>query len=338
MASVGNETASEQNGRGGYVHQEPVTDQALEWRLRFKAGDSDPAETASFEAWLASDPRNAAAFARLDDMLAMPELREATLAAAAAPGSNVVPLQPKSSRKISWGVAGLAAAAALLLATGLEYAPSLMRRWTADYVTAAGDQRKITLPDGSRMTLNASSAAALDFEGGRRGVRLLDGEAFFEVIPDAAHPFRVTSRFSEVEVKGTAFAVHADAAEDVIALDYGRVEVSRLPDRRDTAELSPGDMVTATDAALSSVTRVDPAEAFGWTEGRIVFYEKPFSKAIGILRRYYDGAILIMDPRLRGIAVSGNYRLDDPEGAIQNLAEAAGATMTRLPGGVIVLR
>lgn len=335
---MGHETANNASGQSGYVHPDPFADQALDWRLRLDAAGGDPSETAAFEAWRASDPRHAGAFAKLDAMLGMPELRAATLASMPPePGATVVPLARRRGAG-RWTAGFATVAAALLLAIGLNHYPSLMLRWTADYVTAAGDQRSVTLPDGSRMTLNAASAAALDFEGGRRGVRLLEGEAFFDVTPDPARPFRVTGRFSEVEVKGTAFAVRSDDDEDLVALDHGRVDVTRLADGRDRAELTPGDMVTATAAALSGVTRADPAEAFGWTQGRVVFYEKPFAKAIDALRRYYGGTILIVDPRLRSVVVSGNYRLDDPEGAIGNLAEAAGATMTRLPGGVIILR
>src|SRR5690606_16974870 len=114
-----------------------------------------------------------------------------------------------------------------------------------------------------------------DFKDGRRRVALLDGEAFFDVRHDPARPFQVKGHFGEVTVKGTAFAVRTDDREDTVVLERGHVGVSRLADRSDHVELHPGEAVTATAAALSTVTKGDPAALLAWREGRIVFENQP---------------------------------------------------------------
>lgn len=56
------------------------------------------------------------------------------------------------------------------------------------------------------------------------------------------------------------------------------------------------------------------------------------------LRRYYKPPVIVADNRVSRLIVTGNYRLDNIEGAIRTLADAAGVTMDRLPGGLIILR
>jgi transmembrane sensor len=319
---------------GAYAHRNPVVDQALEWQALFQSGGAGPEQVAALERWLAEDPGHAQAFARVNDMLGASEMWEATRRAAKA----AAPRAPKAARPPRFRIAAYAAAAALLVIVGSQAFPRLSLWWSADYVTRTAERRTIDLPDGSQMTLNAASAAALDFKDGRRGVRLLEGDAYFEVTPDAAHPFHVTGRFSETEVKGTAFVVSANEDEDVVALDHGRVEVKPLSGAAAVAEIFPGEGVTARSGSLSAVAPVDVDEVFGWRTGRIVFYDRPFAKAVDAIRRYYDGTILILDAQARSTRVSGSYRSDDPEGALRSLAEVAGLSVNRLPGGVMVFR
>src|SRR5262249_49959989 len=135
-----------------------------------------------------------------------------------------------------------------------------------------------------------------------------------------------------------AFAVRAESNADTVVLERGRVEVSRLADRSDHVQLGPGDTVTANDKTLSSVARGDPSELLAWREGRIVFENQPLSRVLAELRRYYGVTVVVIDSRVGNLVVTGNYRLDDVPGAIRTLADAAGVSMTRLPGGLIILR
>jgi transmembrane sensor len=325
-----------------YSHPDLVTDEALDWFLRLQDEPDNPVTNAEFDRWLAGDPRRREAFARLQQMQSMPSLRQATARDAARLGmttdrraGQIIPIRPRSR---AWSVRIAAIAAAILLLIGVQQYPALMLRWQADYLTAAGELRRVRLPDGSDMMLNTASAVALDFAEGRRRVRLLAGEAFFDVRADAAKPFVVAGPFSEVEVKGTAFAVRADDDRDVVLLERGRVEVRRLSAPADHVGLDPNEMVTASATAISAVTTVDPNNSLAWRDGRIVIYDQPFNKALGELRRYYGGSVIVATSRLSETSVSGNYHTGDPQAAIRTLAESAGATVTRLPGGILILR
>lgn len=325
-----------------YSHPDPVTDEALDWLMQLQEAPDDAATRQAFEQWLAGDPARQDAVARLERMRALPSLRAATRQDAArlgtAPeGMVAAPSHPRA-RAGRWKMPAMAAAAAVLLAIGLHEYSALMIRWQADYVTVVGDIRTIALPDGSSMTLNTDSAVALDFEGGQRRVRLLQGEAFFDVRKDPAHPFRVTAAYSDAEVKGTAFAVRTDEVEDRVLLTRGAVEVSRLSDPHDSRLLAPGQMVEATASALSDAVTVDPARPLAWLDGRIVVSDQPLSEALGELRRYFDGVIVIANRQAGATPVNGTFRLADPEAAIRTLAASAGASATRLPGGLLIIR
>ncbi|MFH1558590.1 MAG: FecR family protein [Pseudomonadota bacterium] len=323
-----------------FRHPDPVTDAALDWFVRLQDSPDDEALKLELQHWLDQDPRHAAAFVEYQSFWEMPELEAASRRLAARQDEAIEQSSAHRARRpINRWVTTLAAAAAVLLvAIGIQQYPVLLRHWEADYLTATGERNDITLPDGSRMTLNTASAVAVDFAGGRRSIRLLEGEAFFDVVHDADHPFRVAGAFGEVEVRGTAFSVRTASAEDTVVLERGSVQVSRLSDLGERAMLAPGEMVTVSPTAISPIEKTDPEDALAWLDGRIIFHERPFAQVLNDLRRYYGGPVVTLDSRISQLLVSGNYRLENPEGVLRSLAEAAGVSVTRLPGGILILR
>ena len=326
----------------GFVHPDPAMDAALNWLFTLQAAPENQQIRAEFETWRRAEAAHAEAFAVVADAWVLPdmdtvagEFAQRTQYPARAAG-NVVQL-PRSKRR-SWAKAAMGAAAAVLIAVGVQQYPALKLRWQADYLTVAGARQEVILPEGSRMILNTASAVALDFEGTKRSVTLLQGEAYFDVAPDASRPFTVASAFSEVKVKGTAFSVRSEDRQDTVILERGLVEVSRLPNRDQTAWLKPGERVVATETSLSAVEQADPSTSLAWLRGQLIFEDKPFDQVLGEVARYYGHSIIVANDQLAQIKINGNYRLDDPERAVRSLATAAGASVTRIPGGILILR
>jgi transmembrane sensor len=83
----------------------------------------------------------------------------------------------------------------------------LPARFAADHVTAAGETARVSLPDGSTAWLNTDSALRVAFDGARRLIRLLEGEALFEVAHDPARRFAVLAHDGLSTALGTRFAV-----------------------------------------------------------------------------------------------------------------------------------
>ena len=324
-----------------------LDDEAIGWFVALQDPGADPATRAGYESWRRRDARHAAAFDRIVAVAGLPELQAATLAAAGHAADARHPQGHHGGRhhggrhqggrrrmRPVWG--GALAAALLLLVAGAHLVPELRLRWLADHRTATGGRLELSLPDGSRMTLDSASAVALDFQDERRLVRLLAGQAYFDVRRDPARPFQVAGGYSIVEVTGTGFAVRGDPGSDSVVLDHGRVIVTGRGTGGPPVELVPGEQLTAGPQGLSPAMRADPAEALAWREGRIVFHDQPFSAVVDTLRRYQPGLILVLDDALGRVPVSGNYRLDDPVAVLRAVAGIVGARVRVLPWLVVV--
>jgi transmembrane sensor len=321
-------------GAGAADSTESSVDAALEWFMRLQEDHSSETLKA-FESWEKADPANGRAYGDLVRMTSMPSLHKATAGDRSRRISTVpITCKPRLSR---WKI-GSTVAASLLAGIFWFQLPTIMVQWRADYMSEAGQRQTVTLPDGSTVLLNTLSAIAIDFADGRRRVSLLDGEAFFDVKHDPAHPFVVTAHFSALEVKGTAFGVAVSKQQDTVVLERGQVEVTGTKARTSKAKLEPGQMVIATVNGLSGISSVDPAQSLAWRDGRLVFHDRPFSGALSDLKRYYDGQIVVATNRFADTLVSGNYRIDDPDAAIRTFAMSVGAEITHLPGRILILR
>lgn len=337
------EKPEQSNKDGGFALADPVMDAALNWFTLLQGYPDDEGLKAKFEQWRTSDPANAEAFFHVAGVWDLPELDVIAADVGKTLGHTRSPewsthASPSRSWRATWSNAALAAAAVIVLAIGIRQYPAIILQWRADYQTETGARETITLPDGSHMILNTASAVSLDFEGDKRSVALLQGEAYFDIVPDALRPFKVTAAFSEVEVKGTAFAVRSDPDMDTVVLERGHVDVTRLPARDYKAELNPGESITATATALSAVSAANPETALSWREGRLVFENQPFGQVLHEIGRYYGHSIVLTSDRVSKARVTGNYRLDNPERTIRSLAATVGGTVTRVPGGILILR
>ena len=327
------DTEKNRNSGEHSVHADPVVDDALSWFLKLQDNPHSEQLQKTFETWLAVDPRHAIEFRNIEELWGSSVFKAAV---DALPKSN-----PVKSVRTSWfGIRNVAVAASIaaIMTVGAVRLPDMMLWLDADYMTVTGEIQRQQLPDGSSVLLNTGSAIKLDFKNGHRFVTLLRGEAFFDVKHDPVHPFRVKSSFGSVEVKGTAFSVQESENFVSVVLERGQVEVSCDCERDEKALLQPGQAITLTSGALSDVREVDTEQSLAWREGRLIFTDIKLSAVLSELKRFYSGKIFVMDDRINRLVVTGNYRLDNIEGAVRTLADAAGVSMTRIPGGVIILR
>lgn len=327
----------------GFGLSDPVMDAALSWFALLQGYPDDEDIKIKFEQWRQQDLKNAIAFSEVAGVWKLSELDAIAADVGKTLGSHDVPEMrrisfPIRTRRKKWTNTIMAVAAGLMIAICIQRYPLIMLNWSSDYQTAVGTREDITLPDGSLMTLNTASAVALNFEDGRRTVTLLQGEAYFDVVHDASRPFKVISWFSEVEVKGTAFSVRSDVSMDTVVLERGVVDVTPASVKGNTAELHPGESITATQAGLSAITAADPEMALSWRDGRLIFDNQPFGQVLREIGRYYDHSIVVTGDRIGKARVTGNYRLDNPERTIRSLAATIGGKVTRVPGGILILR
>uniref|UniRef100_UPI003F85AF41 FecR family protein n=1 Tax=Shinella sumterensis TaxID=1967501 RepID=UPI003F85AF41 len=180
-----------------------IAEEAAGWMIALQEEPGDRLCRDRFEHWLDQSAQHRQAWARLQIAwqalgAASPVLKESWQGAARVPALQKP--QPPRLAGLARRAGMFGAAAAALLCLAFIVGPAIMLRMEADYRTQTAESRTITLEDGSLVHLSGASAIATDFANGRRAVRLLAGEAFFEVTPDQNRPFTVDANGVEVTV------------------------------------------------------------------------------------------------------------------------------------------
>jgi len=232
-------------------------------------------------------------------------------------------------------VAGLAAAAALVVATsavalrgGWPLASSsrtAMARTTRDFVAGQGQRALIDLADGTHIVLAPATRLHVSLPVGARGTRelTLDGEAMFTVAHDAARPFVVHSRYGTTVDIGTSFGVRAYADEPYrVVVRDGRVALGE----RGEPVLVAGDVAARDVSGAMHITHsADAAGLLDWTNGRLTFQHTRFVDLVPELERWYGVRIRIATPELRDRVVTGQLDTESRAEAMDALGRTLGA-------------
>jgi len=304
-------------------------EQAIDFLLKNDDGDRSQAHRRALDAWLASDPENAAAYDEVRKL--MGDARSAILEDPAL--ATLEPKKRNSGRRTA-GI--MVIAAAIALGSFFELDGPLWLQ--ADVISGTGEMPTLTLADGSTMQLNASSAAAYDFDGHRRTVRLLRGEAYFEVVSDPQRPFAVEAAGSRTTALGTAFNIrlYGDDA-DVTVIEHA-VEVASLGHIPSSVRLDAGHAVACcADGRVGAVQPADPAVTLAWRRGQLVVDNATLESVVAAIRRHFSGRIIIASDELAQRRVSGTFTVSDPETALELLRTSLGIEITRL-GPLVVIR
>jgi transmembrane sensor len=253
---------------------------------------------------------------------------------------EIMPAWPSPTwrRRPGWAVGLVLGAAAACLAFAILL-PDLQVRLQADYSTGVGERRQVTLADGSSVHLDADSAISVSSAPTVRAVRLLAGQAFFEVVPDRARPFTVAAEDMTVTVVGTAFDVQVMAGSLVVAVQSGTVEAAISRDGQlTTARLAPGDRLTVA-RVTGTVVRdgVAPSQIASWRTGRLIVDGATVAQVIDEIRRHHRGVILLQDKGLAERHVTGVFDLHDPAGALRALIEPYAGRVVELTPYVLVI-
>lgn len=190
-----------------------------------------------------------------------------------------------------------------LITTFLIEPPEFVSSTAEDKVLATekGQRAIVRLADGTEVKLNVDSRLTLDkgFGQDRREVHL-EGQAYFEVAPDAGRPFVVHSKEATVEVRGTTFDVEAypDEEETKVAVVEGEVALrSERSAPQDTVLLKTRYLGTVSDQYVQAVREgVDLSRQLAWTRGELVFTDAPFQDVVRKLKRWYDLHIEVQVP------------------------------------------
>jgi transmembrane sensor len=323
-----------------------ILEEASTWFVELSEGHLTDKVREQFSDWLRASPEHVRAYLQISALWEDAPLLgkgaedvEALIARTRAAG-NVVrvgkdrqPLSVRSRRFVTPWRSALAASL-VLVAIGITF--WLQQRGV--YETAIGEQRSLTLADGSTIELNAQSRVRVHFTAAERSIDLLEGQVLFHVTHDAARPFIVHSGAASVRAVGTQFDVDRLSGETIVTVVEGRVAV--LPDSllqpasanavdRSAPSISApdfalpglggargllltaGEQVTLTAQATSRPTRTDVAAAIAWTQRKLVFASSSLTQVADEYNRHHKKRIVIRDPQLSSFLVGGVFSATD---------------------------
>ncbi|CAI8936402.1 FecR family protein [Pseudomonas sp. IT-P176] len=293
--------------------QTTVRDEAALWFSRVQDAPLNPGDQQRFNAWLEQHPQHRDEYQLLQGLWRATELvPKARLQALCA----TPPTQLKRRPLLQYAVA----ASVLVVAVGFGLFNGLggPASYRAEFSTALGERRQVSLPDGSLIELNSRSQVRVNFQGDQRGIELTQGEAMFNVEHDSSRPFVVAAGTGKVTVTGTRFDVRRDAQETRVVVEQGRVKVQGHDS--DFVSLSAG-LATRVDAQ----GRVAPAEAVdaqaltAWRSGKLVFNDASLSEVAAEVSRYRQRPLTVGSAAVGNLRLSSVFKTDNTEALLKAL-------------------
>ena len=339
----------------------PVTEQASWWWVLLSEGEATSADRRAFAEWVVRSPERVEAFlqaARVTLALKSDQTRwpdtpvdelirtalESRGDVASLPAANRrettrsdYPHESSASNSPKRRLTSMRLAAALGVITLAGIATGLYEYLSPQrFVTSIGEQRSVVLSDGSIVTLNTSSSVEVHMAADRRIVKLLAGEALFQVAHDTQRPFDVVAAETTVRAVGTQFDVDRRPARTTVTVVEGRVAVLTSRDgRRDGAgtplPLEAGEQLTVSPQPGSRPVRADVAVAIAWTQRKLVFEHRRLGEVAEEFNRYNRTVIEIRSEELRAQEVTGVFQANDPGSFLAFLARIPGVAVSSAP-------
>ena len=304
--------------------------EALRWLVRRQDVLWGAQDEMAFQRWLAADPLHATAYAhseerwsRLDgmpdDLRARMRQRlqqdKASLSARTAP-------QPSRRRFLAWPMASGAVMAAVVGGGYVAWQHVQAQPMSVQaFHTERGLQKNVSLTDGSRLRMDTATDLEVRFYRQRRELQLHEGQVVLEVQHDG-RPFHVLAGHTRVTVVGTRFSVRYTPgmpgnAGVQVAVEEGKVRVAALDEAEIESgayNLQAGILLTAgqqiaSDAqgALGAMLPV-PADGIApWRDQRISFVDIPLAQALAEVERYRPTGLLVRDPQVAAMRLSGTF-------------------------------
>jgi transmembrane sensor len=282
------------------MHEEEYINSLIEKHL---AGTITPAEQKELDEWYAKLHTPPEQHGGKDA-----NLRERIYAAIE---KRIQPTPVKLVRHIWWRVAAAIVPAAIL--TTILYNQHTRKQskdTLLDLYTHEGGLSKITLTDSTVVWLNANSHLRYPQTiTGNRTV-YLEGEAWFDVHQDPAHPFVIESKGYRTRVLGTTFSIRSYTAPNTykVTVSSGKVAVYTATDSSHAVLLTANQEVRFDgDAGTKEVRTVAAKSAMAWKEGALSFERDQLSEVATALQNRYGAKFIFEKDALRSIKISGQF-------------------------------
>jgi ferric-dicitrate binding protein FerR (iron transport regulator) len=302
-----------------------LRDEAHHWLLRLTSGHASHADAEAFRRWSAQSAEHARAFTRARQLWQAVAPAEQLLQSEQA--ATVINHRRRFGRRAFLGGA-IAASVAALVAR-----PALLDGWPlgADFHTDVGEQRRIDLAQGVVLELNTQTRISqrTDAAGGA-AIEVLSGE----VEVQAHAPVRVLAGSGELLAEGARFNVRAIDGSVCVTCLEGNVQ---LQHQGRSLNLVQGRQLTYTAQQQGQPGAFDTLQVMAWRQQMLVFNNAPLATVIDEINRYRPGMIVLMNTELGRRRVQARFSLEQLANVAVLIRDAYGATITQLPGGVVLV-
>ncbi|NVJ98503.1 MAG: FecR domain-containing protein [Alphaproteobacteria bacterium] len=340
-------------------NMQPLRLQAAEWVARVYSGSFSEQDEINLKKWREQSELHETEF--LEALAVMDDFRDFGISP-----QDVAQPRHGGIRKSIWAVAAVAAVFMLsflgiTLRDGPE-APSVpldADKAQLVYSTGVGEQKTVTLGDGSTVALNTASRVYVDFDDQTRWLILDQGEAYFDVAKNSGRPFVVSVGNQAITVLGTKFNVRRSKGEISVAVSEGKVAVHEKLDRQDFVKRITPIFEGSSEAVgglkhymlaqgavgnFSTGENFDGAVAIGnpyqhqiWRENLLSFSGSSLEEVARELSRYSQKPVLVEGEDVRQMLVSGVFRSDELENIWTGLEGLLPVRVEERAGEIVIL-
>lgn len=277
------------------IPSEQIQAEAAVWLVKLQNSGRTESDENAFRDWLAADPQHAMAFEAVstawDITGGLPrDLR----------GVGTERARP-SRRRVMAG-----SAAALGIAGSFAFWRSSQAQ---TYQTDVGEQKHVSLDDGTRIFLDTDTRLSVRLGDGHRTSELHHGRVNFRVAADPERPFVVNAARSKVVAMPSNLDVRLDGERLSVVLIRGSADVTRGPGQAE--KLADGDRLIIDANGLGHRDRPALVPLIAWQTGQVIFENGSLSDATAEMNRYSNVKLMIADPEVAGLRLSGIYVVGD---------------------------
>lgn len=288
---------------------------------RYLQGEATKAERAAVEQWYTT--LEDTSFRLTDDLAQKEQIRQSLLLA--------LPTHIATQKPRTFILHRYAAVACIIISLGALW--FFNRKQAVKLETGISAIKTAVLPDGSTVTLNAASSLVIppDFGNKERRV-ILSGEAFFEVKPDPAHPFKVSHGSITTTVLGTSFNIRA-YHQAKISVVTGRVQVATA-----TAQyiLQQQEILQQQPSGELLKGREDTASMAQWRSRMLDFNGYTIADMAAALQREYPVSIRLMATPADTAHYNITFHKENIDNILKVMSRLTGMSYQTVQGQIII--
>lgn len=306
----------------------PLQREGMDWIWHMTSGKATQDDLAAMELWKGQSPAHAEALAKAAKLW--------RLVSAQTAFGYVKPhflQRPAVTRRLALGGMVAAVVGYGAIRPPLSMWPSIAEL-SSDYRTGTGVQRRVALRDGVFVQLNTRTSVSLASRQGLPGLELVSGQIALTTDLPTTQQFTVFVGKSRLVVSKADLDVRLDDLSTRVACLDGAVSIEAFGGR---TQLGPHQSVVLSPGRISQPIPVDMELETAWRQGRLLFHDAPFQTIVAEVNRYRPGRIVIVNTALARRQFNAAFDIKNIEKVVADLQRLSHATVTQLPGGVVLL-